>query len=111
MTYPNPVDALLTALADFECSITIRDRLTQPELKTFDQVFLTKVKELARLSVQGTYSQQLQALWRLTRARDHLRSHAPKVVEDVSGIIGRLVGALGGGEIVSVWNPLINTGR
>lgn len=97
-TYTNPIEALLNALTDFELSIEIRDRLTQAEVAAFDKVFVAKAKELGASNVEGSYSQQLQALKRLTKARGHLRKHCPSVVEELDGLIGRLLGALSGEE-------------
>lgn len=86
-----PKDSLLTALVDFELSIEIRDRLTRAELVAFDRVFVGKVEELGKYSVEGTYSQQLQMLKRLTKARTHLNKHKPEVVDDISRIVEKLL--------------------
>lgn len=103
ITYTNPIDRLLDAVTNFELSIEIRDRLTHAELTTFDKIFAAKAKELGASGVEGSYSQQLQALKRLTKARAHLRKYCPSVVEDLDGVIGRLLGIIGGeeGDVVS----------
>ncbi|KAG7007472.1 hypothetical protein G7Y79_00009g025810 [Physcia stellaris] len=98
ITYTNPIDRLLDAITNFELSIEIRDRLTHAELTTFDKLFVAKAKELGASGVEGSYSQQLQALKRLTKARAHLRGDCPGVVEDLDAIVGRLLGMLGGEE-------------
>lgn len=102
-TYTNPIDRLLDAITNFELSIEIRDRLTHAELTTFDKLFVAKAKELGASGVEGSYSQQLQALKRLTKARAHLRGDCLGVVEDLDAIVGRLLGMLGGeeGDVVS----------
>ena len=100
MTYPTPIDALITAISDFETSIEIRDRLTRAELKPFDGIFVKQVKGLAKLSVEGRIDQQLQALKRLTKARAHVKKYAPNIVEDVSGVIGRLLEIMSGEKAV-----------
>ena len=96
ITYTNPIDRLLDAITNFELSIEIRERLTHAELTTFDKIFAAKAKELGASGVEGSYSQQLQALKRLTKARVHLRKSCPGIVEDLDAVIGRLVGVIGG---------------
>ena len=94
-----PIESLLTALVDFELSVEIRDRLTRAELVSFDKVFVDKVKDLGKYSVEGTYSQHLQVLKRLTKARAHLKKYKPEVVDDLSRIVENLLEVLGrGGE-------------
>ena len=105
-THRTPIDSLLTALVDFELSIEIRDRLTRAELVSFDKVFVGKVRDLGKYSVEGTYSQHLQVLKRLTRARAHLKKYKPEVVDDLSRIVENLLEVLGreGGSVVSLYS-------
>ena len=94
-SFHTPINSLLTALVDFELSIEVRDRLTRAELVAFDRVFVSKVKQLGTCSIEGTYSQHLQALKRLTKARAHLNKYKPEVVDDISRIVGNLLEMLG----------------
>ncbi|KAL8787536.1 MAG: hypothetical protein Q9195_007708 [Heterodermia aff. obscurata] len=93
-SYCTPINSLLTALADFELSIEIRDRLTRSELFAFDKVFVAKVKNLGKYRVEGSYSQHLQVLKRLTKARAHLKKHKPEVVDDISRVVAKLLDVL-----------------
>ena len=52
---------------------------------------MSKIKDLGKYSVEGTYSQKLQVLKRLTKARAHLKKCKPEVVDDVSRIVNNLL--------------------
>ena len=107
MSYAAPIDGLVAALSGLEISVEIRDRLTRAEIKTFDDTFVPKVKALSAFNAVGSYEQQLQALRRLTKAREHLKKTCPMVVDDLSAVIGKVLGALDGSAVCSVKHNLL----
>ena len=86
-----PIEAFTEAFDAFDLSIEIRERLTRPEMKIFDPTLIDKLKGLKTMSVEGPHYLQLKMLRRLTRAREHLKTRIPSMIDDLSKLIHHLL--------------------